>query len=135
LSSASGSQHHHHCQPPRFTKATTTNKADQFVASKGTSYIAHMPCGWSKDGLQTFNALAKEVHIDRKEHGEEFDKAFKKSIEQEMASTNNKTGKRKRNCIDTYNDLNEGELMTSKDEDNSDEEQEGKWVRENVFVV
>ena len=95
-----------------------------------------MPCGWSKDGLQTFNALAKEVHIDRKEHGEEFDKAFKKSIEQEMASTSNKTGKRKRNCIDTYNDLNEeGELMTSKDEDNSDEEQEEKWVKENVFVV
>jgi hypothetical protein len=36
--------------------------------------------------------------------GEDFDEAFKESIEQEMASTN-KTGKMKRYCIDTYNDL------------------------------
>ena len=92
-----------------------------------------MPCGWSRHGLQTFNTLAKEVHNNRKELGEDFDKAFKKSIEQEMASTN-KTGKWKRNCIDTYNDLNEGELMINKDDDNSDEEQE-EWVTKNVFVV
>jgi hypothetical protein len=77
-----------------------------------------LSCGWSKDGLQTFNQLAKEVYNkNRKEHGEEFDKAFKKSIKQEMASTN-KTGKRKRNCVDTYNDLNEGGLIM-KDEENS----------------
>jgi len=74
---------------------------------------SHLPCGWSKDGLQTFNQLAKEVYISRKAHGEEFDKAFKKTIEEEMASTN-KTGKRKRNCIDTYNDLNEEELIMHK---------------------
>jgi hypothetical protein len=89
-----------------------------------------LPCGWSKEGLQTFNKLAKEVYINRKENGEEFDKAFKKSMEQEMASTN-KTGKRKRNYIDTYNDLNEGELII-KDEECSDEEQ---WVTSNVFTV
>ena len=47
-----------------------------------------------------------------------------------MASTN-KTGKRMRNCIDTYNDLNEGELII-KDEENSDEEH---WVTNNVFTV
>ena len=91
-----------------------------------------MSCGWSKDGLQTFNQLAKEVYKNRKEHGEEFDKALKKSIKQEMASTN-KTGKRKRNCINTYNNLNEGELIM-KDEENSDEEQE-EWVEKNVFIV
>ena len=45
-----------------------------------------MPCGWSKDGLQTFNQLAKEVYKNCNEHGEEFDKAFKKSIEEEMAA-------------------------------------------------
>ena len=127
MSSANGSQHHL-WQHPRFTKAT--NKADELVNSTGTS---HLPCGWSRDGLQTFNTLAKEVHNNRKELGEDFDKAFKKYIEQEMASTN-KTGKRKRNCIDTYNDLNEGELMINKDDDNSDEEQE-EWVTKNVFVV
>jgi hypothetical protein len=42
-----------------------------------------------------------------------------------------KTGKRKRNYIDTYNDLNEGELII-KDEECSDEEQ---WVTNNVFTV
>ena len=92
-----------------------------------------MSCGWSKDGLQTFNQLAKEVYKNRKEHGEEFDKAFKKSIEQEMASTN-KTGKRKRNCVDTYNDLNEGELIM-KDEENSEDEEQEEWVAKNVFLV
>ena len=92
-----------------------------------------MSCGWSKDGLQTFNQLAKEVYKNRKEHGEEFDKAFKKSIEQEMASTN-KTGKRKRNCVDTYNDLNEGGLIM-KDEENSEVEEQEEWVAKNVFIV
>jgi predicted AAA+ superfamily ATPase len=93
-----------------------------------------LSCGWSKDGLQTFNQLAKEVYKNRKEHGEEFDKAFKKeSIKQEMASTN-KTGKRKRNCVDTYNDLNEGGLIM-KDEENSEDEEQEEWVAKNVFIV
>jgi hypothetical protein len=89
---------------------------------------SHLPCGWSKDGLQLFNQLAKEVYKNCNEHGEEFDKAFKKSIKEEMASTN-KAGKRKRNYIETYNALNQAELI------NSDEEQEEGWVSENLFVV
>ena len=89
---------------------------------------SHLPCGWSKDGLQLFNQLAKEIYKNRNEHGEEFDKAFKKSIEEKMASTN-KTGKRKRNYIETYNDLHQAELI------NSDEEQEEVWVSKNVFLV
>jgi hypothetical protein len=93
-----------------------------------------LPCGWSKYGLRTFNQLAKEVYKNRNEHGEEFDKAFKKSLEEEMTSTN-KTGKRKRSCINIYNDLNEGELVINKDEENSDEDQEEGWVSKNVFVV
>jgi hypothetical protein len=94
-----------------------------------------LPCGWSRDGLEIFNQLAKEVYINRKEHGEEFfDKAFKKSFEQERASTN-KTGKRKRNdCINTYNDLNgEGEFIIM-DEENSDSKEEEQWVAKNVFI-
>ena len=53
-----------------------------------------------------------------------------------MASTN-KAGKRKRNCIETYNDLNQAQLIMNKDnEDCSDhEEQEVGWVLENMFVV
>ena len=95
-----------------------------------------MSCGWSQEGLQTFNQLAKEIYKNRNEHGEEFDKAFKKSIQEEMASTN-KTGKRKRNCIHTYNDLNQAELNMNKDEENSDDEeqQDEGWVSKNVFRV
>ena len=60
--------------------------------------------------------------------------AFKTSIEEEMAMSDiNKNGKRKRDCIDTYNDLNEGQLLI-KDEDNSEEES-AQWVRKNSFMV
>jgi hypothetical protein len=61
-----------------------------------------LPCGgWTKDGgLETFNQLAKEVNLNRKQHGVKFDKTFKKSSEQEMVS-NNTTRKRKRNYINT----------------------------------
>jgi hypothetical protein len=93
-----------------------------------------LPCGWSKDDLQTFNQLAKEVNKNRQEHGEEFDKAFKKTIEEEMASTN-KTGKRKRNCIDTYNDLNEGALVKNDEESSGVEVDQEDWVSKNVFLV
>ena len=95
-----------------------------------------MSCGWSKDGLQTFNQLAKEIYKNRNEHGEEFDKAFKKSIQEEMASTN-RAGKRKRNCIETYNDLNEAEMIMNKDdeENSGDEKEEKGWVSKNVFLV
>ena len=53
-----------------------------------------------------------------------------------MASTNT-AGKRKRNYIKTYNDLNQAQLIINKDdENNSDEEQEQEgWVSRNVFVV
>ena len=100
---------------------------DQFFHKIGTR---NLPCGWSKDGCQTFNQLAKEVYVSRREHGEEFDNAFKEAIEEEMASTN-KTGKRKRNIMDTYNDLNEGELIIKEEEDSEEE----RWVSKHVFLV
>ena len=67
---------------------------------------------------------------------QEFDRAFKKSIKEEIASTN-RAGKRKRNCIETYNDLNEAEIIMNKDdeENSGDEEQEEGWVSKNVFIV
>jgi hypothetical protein len=102
-----------------------------------TTSTSHLPCaGWSKDGLQLFNQLAKEVYKNRNEHGEEFDKAFKKSIEEEMASTQ-KPGKRKRNCIETHIDLNQAELFMNKDNEacSDREEQEEGWVSENMFVI
>jgi len=91
-----------------------------------------LQCGWSKHGLETFNKLAREIYIDRKEHGEEFDNAFKKNMEQQMASTN-KNDKRKRNCIDTYNDLNQGDLIINNEEEGGDKEEE--WVAKNMFTV
>jgi hypothetical protein len=93
-----------------------------------------LPCGWSQEGLITFNKLAKEISQDRIENDESFNEAFKKSMENEMAiSALNKNGKRKRECIDTYNDLNEGQLIR-RDEEDSDEEDD-PWVRKNSFMV
>jgi hypothetical protein len=93
-----------------------------------------LPCGWSQDGLQTFNQLAKEISQDRMENGENFNVAFKTSIEEEMAiSAMNKNGKRKRQCIDTYNDLNEGQLIMKDEEDSENEDDQ--WVRKNRFMV
>ena len=93
-----------------------------------------LPCGWTKDhGLKTFNQLAKEVYKNRKQHGEEFDKAFKISCEKEKMSSTNTTPKRKRNYFDTYNDLNEGEPIIKEEElSGSDGE---KWAARNVFMV
>jgi hypothetical protein len=51
-----------------------------------------------------------------------------------MASTN-KTGKRKRNCIDTYNDLNEGALVKNDEESSGVEVDQEDWVSKNVFLV
>jgi acetyl-CoA carboxylase carboxyltransferase component len=94
-----------------------------------------LPCGWSKEGLQTFNQLAKEVSKNRKEHGDEFEKAFKISMEQEMENkVMNKHGKRKRNCIDTYNDLNKTQVIMKDDNETSDDEMD-EWVRKNAFQV
>jgi len=93
-----------------------------------------LPCGWSQEGLLTFNKLAKEISQDRIENDESFNEAFKTSMENEMAiSAINKNGKRKRDCIDTYNDLNEGQLIR-RDEEDSDEEDD-PWVRKNSFMV
>jgi hypothetical protein len=89
-------------------------------------------CGWSKQGLQTFNQLAREIFISHKEDGEDFDKAFKEHIDQEMASTK-KTGKRKRNCIETYNDHNEEEMKRNYEEGNVEEDK--GWVAKNLFIV
>jgi hypothetical protein len=49
------------------------------------------------------------------------------------SSVMNKNGKRKRNCIDTYNDLNKTQLIM-KDENVSDDERD-EWVRKNSFHV
>ena len=51
-----------------------------------------------------------------------------------MASTN-KTGKRKRNCIDTYNDINEGALVKNDEESSGVEVDQEDWVSKNVFLV
>jgi hypothetical protein len=94
-----------------------------------------LSCGWSQDGLQTFNKLATEISKDRKENGEEFNKAFKISMEQEMQSSDtNKNAKRKQHCIDTYNDLNGNGLMINNEEE-SDDSDKDEWVMKNAFQV
>jgi predicted AAA+ superfamily ATPase len=90
-----------------------------------------LSCGWSRDGLKTFNELAREIYNDRNVRGEEFDNRFKEGIEMEVAMTN--ILKRKRTFVDTYNDLNHGGIvMNDQEESENDDEQ---WVAKNVFMV
>jgi hypothetical protein len=94
-----------------------------------------LPCGWSQDGLNTFNALAREISKDCKEHGDEFEKAFKMTIQQQtLNSAFNKNGKQKHNCIDTYNDLNQNDFIVNNEEE-SDNDSNNKWVTKNEFYI
>ena len=94
-----------------------------------------LPCGWSQDGLSTFNALAREISKDPKDHGDEFDKAFKMTVqEQALNSASNKNGKWKHNCIDTYNDLNNNGFNVNNEEE-SDNDSNNKWVTKNEFYI
>ena len=48
----------------------------------------------------------------------------------------NKTGKRKRSNIDTYDDLNDGAfIMKDAKSCDEDEEEDEQWVAKNVFIV
>jgi hypothetical protein len=90
-----------------------------------------LPCGWSQKGLEAFNKLAQEIAKDRNDHQEEFEKAFKESIEQQIEnSAASKNEKRKAHCIDTYNELNEAALIMKDDEDSDNE-----WVTQNEYQV
>ena len=68
--------------------------------------------------MQTFNRLAREVDSDRKAHGSSFEKAFKRMIDEEMANSK-KSEKRKREYVDTYNDLQAAEMADSEDDEQS----------------
>ena len=82
-----------------------------------------------------FILLAREISKDRKEHGDEFKKAFKMTIQQQtLNSAFNKNGKQKRNCIDTYNDLNENGFNVNNEEE-SDNDSNNKWVTKNDFYI
>jgi hypothetical protein len=103
------------------------------VSNQGVNNV--LPCGWSQDGLCTFNALAREISKDCKDHGNEFDKAFKMTVqEQAPNSASNKNGKRKHNCIDTYNDLNKNDFIVNNEEE-SDNNSNNKWVTKNEFYI
>jgi hypothetical protein len=113
-----------------FTKANST-KGNQMV-NKGSQ--RHLPSGWNKKGLETFNRLAREVLNDRMKRGEEFDKAFKTSCEEAKLSCTKTTPKRKRNYVDTYNDL-DGEGIQNKGEHIDSDGEPENWVSEHVFIV
>jgi hypothetical protein len=81
------------------------------------------------------NALAREISKDHKEHGDEFEKAFKMTVQQQgLNSASNKNGKQKRNCIDTYNDLIDNGFNVNNEEE-SDNNSNNKWVPKNEFYI
>ena len=94
-----------------------------------------LPCEWSQDGLCTFNALAREISKDHTKHGDEFKKAFKMTVQQQaLNSASNKNGKWKHNCIDTYNDLNDNDLLVNNEEE-SDNNRNNELVTKNEFYI
>ena len=106
---------------------------DKLVSNQRANNV--LPCGWSQDGLSTFNALAREISKDHKDHGNKFNKAIKMNVqEQALNSASNKNGKRKHNCIDTYNDLNDNGFNVNNEEE-SDNDSNNKWVTKNEFYI
>jgi hypothetical protein len=78
--------------PPSIVE-TVISSSQSLTTSIGIGKFGNLSCGWSKQGLETFNQqVAREILISHNGNGEDFDKAFKKHIEQEMASTK-KSGK------------------------------------------
>jgi hypothetical protein len=114
---------------------TQTRQSVDRTDSVASTWKSHLPSGWSKDGLLTFNKLAKEVQADRDKHGLEFDMFFKKKMN-EMAIVP-KSRKRKIECVDIYNDLDKGANLTEQNDDNNDDESttSEQWVTKNVFSV
>jgi hypothetical protein len=88
-----------------------------------------------KMGFAPFNALAKEISKDCKEHGDKFKKAFKMTIQQQaLNSASNKNGKQKHNCIETYNELNENDFIVNNEKE-SDNDSNNEWVTKNEFYI
>ena len=54
--------------------------------------------------------------------------------EQALNSASNKNRKRKHNCIDTYNDLNDNGFNINNEEE-SDNDSNNKWVTKNEFYI
>ena len=54
--------------------------------------------------------------------------------EQALNSASNKNRKRKHNCIDTYNDLNDNGFNVNNEEE-SDNDSKNKWVTKNEFYI
>jgi hypothetical protein len=103
-------------QPPKFTVPRKgKNRCDE----------KRMNClnGWSNEGLEMFNKIAKAVMQDHKKRGEEFDQEFKEKMEEETMNKMRSNKKQKRIQIATYNDLN-GAAELDSEEEHSEEEEE-----------
>ena len=79
--------------------------------------------GWSDNGVKLFNKIVRRIHKDRRDHGTEFDQAFKEMMlknEDEGIDKNKK--KRKRDMVNAYHDLKgDDEEFLESDEDSEKE--------------
>jgi hypothetical protein len=111
-------------QPPKFT----VPRKGKRNCDEGKKYCLN---GWSNEGLDMFNKIAKAVMLDHKKRGEEFDQEFKDKMEEEAMKKMRSNKKQKRIQIITYNDLN-GAAQLNSEEEYSEEEEE---VSIKVFEV
>lgn len=89
-----------------------------------------VPYGWSKEGLETFSTIAKEIEADRDKHGTEFDNVFKEAMKEEVEKEN-RNKKRKHKKMEVYNDLNKDKWKRQEDESSEEE----TWAAKNVFEL
>jgi hypothetical protein len=89
-----------------------------------------VPYGWSKEGLETFSTIAKEIEADRDKHGTEFDNVFKEAMREEVEKEN-RNKKRKHEQLEVYNDLNKDKWKTQEGESSEEE----TWAAKNVFQL
>jgi hypothetical protein len=83
----------------------------------------HSLNGWSNEGLEMFNKIAKAVMLDRNKRGEEFDQEFKEKMEEEDMNKMRRKKKKRAIQIVTYNDLNGAAELHSKEEHSEEEEE------------
>ena len=82
--------------------------------------------GWNDDGVKLFNKIVKRICKDRKKHGKEFDQAFtQRMLRHKDEGTNKYKKKRKRDMVNTYNDL-KGDEESSEESLESDEDSENE---------
>jgi hypothetical protein len=102
----------------------------EYQKPRYTNTGLQVPYGWTKEGLETFSTIAREIEADRDKHGTEFDNDFKEAMKEEVEKEN-RDRKRKHERLEVYNDLNKDKWKTQEGESSEEE----TWAARNEFEL